>query len=198
MTFRNFYNKTIKESETLIGQGKYFNTYEDNSDEDMSDTVIKKPAKGNKISSIEIKKHQFMKDNEGSDVFVRILQIRPDTIWAEKVNTKTGNAICWIFTEEYLDITGNEEGIEDDDMKSDFIMNEVLSPKSSIDWEWVERTAKGMDPNDNYVKACNYLVDYHKRLKRVKGWPVSTFDIHAENVGVVNRGGSKKLVIIDF
>ena len=41
MTFRNFYNKTIKESETLIGQGKYFNTYEGNSDEDMSDTVIK-------------------------------------------------------------------------------------------------------------------------------------------------------------
>ena len=83
-------------------------------------------------------------------------------------------------------------------MKSDFIMNEVLSPKSSIDWEWVERTAKDMDSNDDYVKACNYLVDYHKRLKRVKGWPVSTFDIHAENVGVVNRGGSKKLVIIDF
>lgn len=198
MTFRNYYNKTINENETLIGQGKYFNTYEDNSDEDMSGTVIKRPAKGNKISSIEIKKHQFMKDNEASDVFVRIHQIRPDIIWAEKANTKTGNAICWIFTEGYLDITGNEEGIEDDDMRSDFIMNEVLSPKSSIDWEWVERTAKDMDPNDDYVKACNYLVDYHKRLKKVKGWPVSTFDIHAENVGVVNKDGSKKLVIIDF
>jgi hypothetical protein len=196
MSFRNYYNRVINENsdERLIGQGKYFKTFEIVDEEG----VIKRPVQGNKISSIEIKKHQFMKDNEASGVFVRILQIKPDTIRAEKANTKTGNAICWIFTEDYLDITGNEEGIEDDDMKSDFIMNEVLSPKSSIDWEWVERTAKDIDPNDNYVKACNYLVDYHKRLKRVKGWPVSTFDIHAENVGVVNRGGSKKLVIIDF
>lgn len=186
------------QQELPIGSGEHFDVYEDDSDEDMENTVIKKPKKGNKISPIEIKKHQFMKQNESSNVFIKIFNIKPDAIWAEKADTKTANDICWKFAQEYLEMSGNEENIEDDDMISDYIMDDILSPKTTIDWKWVKQITNDFNPNDDFVIAANYLLDYHNRLKLIKKWPVSTFDIHAENVGIVNRDGVEMLVIIDF
>ena len=198
MNFKTFYNKQINENSGLqvIGKGHHFVTSIDDSDEGMEGTVIKEPINGGKISSLELKKHKFMKDQENTGAFIKIFAINPDSIWAERANMEEGYDMCWDFAKTYLDISGDEE-YEDDDMKSDFILKALDPLKSVVDWDWVGRMVAD-DPTYSVFTSSKYLLDLRARMKNVKSWPVKVFDIHAENIGMVDRDGVKKLVITDF
>jgi len=196
--FKGFYNSKINESSNLqvIGKGHHFVTLVDDTDEGMEGTVIKEPINGGKISSLELKKHQFMKDQERTGAFIKIFDINPNSIWAERADMQEGYDMCWDFANTYIDISGDEE-YEDDDMKSDFILKALDPLKSIVDWEWVGRLV-AEDPTDSNLESSRNLLDLRARMKNVKSWPVKVFDIHAENIGMVDRDGIKKLVITDF
>jgi hypothetical protein len=198
MNFKSFCHRQINEESSLriIGKGQHFVTLVDDSDEDMEGTVIKEPINGGKISSLELKKHQFMKDQENTGAFVKIFDVSSDLIWAERADMETGYRMCWDFAETYLDLSGDEE-YEDDDMKSDFILKALDPFKSVVDWEWVGRLVDDY-PSDPDIVSSKYLFDLRERIKSVKSWPVKVFDIHAENIGMVYRDGIERLVITDF
>ena len=198
MTFRNYYNRAINENlddsdERLIGQGKYFKTFEIVDEEG----VIKRPIQGGNISETEIKKHQFMKNHENTNVFVKIFKIAPKYIWEEKVDIKQGINICRSFARIYLDISGDGSKFNDSDKRSDFILKALDPLNSIIDWNWWKKIVQD-DISNPVFESSKYFLNLRERMSKITSWPVKEFDIHAHNVGVVDRDGSKMLVVIDF
>jgi len=180
--------------ESYIGQGHNFKV-----DDHGHGKVIKRSLGNKKINSIELKKAEFMKDNESAGVFVKVFEITPEYIVTEKVDVEYASKIAWTFASEYLEMSGHEsENDIDEDYISDFISNNVLNPKGNFDWKWVMRVVRDNsdDPLFKIFNMCaTKLFDLTNRIKIIKKWPVSYIDLHAENIGL---DSTKKLVITDF
>jgi hypothetical protein len=191
MNYDVLVNKILTES--YIGQGEHFKV-----DDHGAGKVIKRPIKGKTISPLELKKSQFMKDQENTGAFAKIYEITPGYIVAEKVDVELASKICWTFTGEYLDISGHEsENDIDDDYVSDFISQEVLNPKSKFDWKWVMRLVKDNegDPSWKTFNLCaKHLYNLYTKLSKIN-WPIKSLDLHSENIGFNSK---KQLVVIDF
>jgi hypothetical protein len=191
MNYDKLVNKILRES--YVGSGEYFEV-----DDYGAGKVIKRPIKGKVISLVELKKAQFMKDQESTDAFVRVYEITPSYIVTEKVNVELASKMCWIFTRDYLDISGHEsEEDMDDDYVSDFIANKVLNPKSKFEWDWVMGLVKDNegDPSWKDFNTCaKHLHNLYIKLSNIK-WPIKTLDLHSENIGFNSK---KQLVVIDF
>jgi len=69
--------------ESYIGQGHNFKV-----DDHGHGKVIKRSLGNKKINSIELKKAEFMKDNESAGVFVKVFEITPEYIVTEKVDVE--------------------------------------------------------------------------------------------------------------
>jgi hypothetical protein len=180
--------------ESYIGQGRNFKV-----DDHGTGRVIKRPLRGEKIHSEELKKAEFMKVNEASNVFVKVLEITPEYIVTEKVDVEYASKIAWTFATEYLEMSGQEsEDDIDEDYISDFIAKDVLNPKSKFDWKWVMNVVKNNYDNPEFKifnMCATKLFDLTNRIKTIKKWPVTYIDLHAENIGL---DSTKKLIITDF
>jgi hypothetical protein len=161
--------------------------------------VKKQPIKGGNIPEIEYTKLDFMKSNFNTGVFAKITELTKQYAIVEKVDTDKATRIVKVFIDGYVSIWGEEDfekyGEFDNDAISDFIMNEVLSPRSTIDWDNIHDVVYNQKIDDKAFRiGASWLLPFRTKLMKIQNWPVSVFDIHIDNIGVTNRG----LVIFDF
>jgi len=190
--------KQIKEDRILTklyeqvqGQGTYSQVT------DLGNNLVKKtPLSGNTFSDIEFKKLTFMANNK-NNIFVTFQEITPQYAITDKLELTIRTPIWkWIkneiVTDNERDTVGKYggESSNDPDALGEFIAKDILSPTPNMG---VFETLEYYSVED---PIASLLVDYMLRISTVKGWPVSTFDIHIDNIGLDRK--DNKLKVFDF
>ena len=169
-----------------------------------SGRVKKTPLAGGKITPIEYKKLEFMRANAPSKLFVPIYELTDEYVIMQQVDVAKAATYINLFANSYFDMVGDDDiRGEDGDLSIDglgeFIMNQVLSPNSTMDWSSCDDiiTNHASDPSiRNFKIAYSYIRHYRKKLAMVHSWPVSVFDIHIDNIGLSPDNAG--LMIFDF
>jgi len=191
--------KQIKEDRLLaevynyVQQGKGRNSQVT----DVENNLVKKtPINGGTFSDVELKKLTFMANNK-NNIFVKFHEITPHYAITDKLDLSVRTPIWkWIknniVTDNEKDTVGRYggESSHDPDALGEFIAKDILSPTPNMG---VFETLEHYSIND---PIASLLVDYMLRLSTVKHWPVNTFDIHIDNVGLDKK--DNKLKVFDF
>ena len=183
----------LEEAYQLVqqGQGHYSQVT------DLGNNLVKKtPLNGDTFSDIEFKKLTFMANNK-NNIFVIFHDITAHYAITDKLDLTIRTPIWkWIknniVTDNEKDTVGRYggESSHDPDALGEFIAKDILSPTPNMG---VFETLEHYSVNH---PVASLLVDYMLRISTVKHWPVSTFDIHIDNIGLDRK--DNKLKVFDF
>ena len=164
---------------------------------DIGNNQVKKtPLNGDTFSGIEFEKLTFMANNK-NNIFVTFQDITPHYAIMDKLDLSIKTPIWkWIknniVTDNERDTVGRYggESSNDPDALGEFIAKDILSPTPNMG---VFETLEYYSVKD---PIASLLVDYMLRISTVKHWPVDTFDIHIDNIGLDKK--DNKLKVFDF
>ena len=164
---------------------------------DIGNNQVKKtPLNGDTFSDIEFEKLTFMANNK-NNIFVTFQDITPHYAIMDKLDLSIKTPIWkWIknniVTDNERDTVGRYggESSNDPDALGEFIAKDILSPTPNMG---VFETLEYYSVKDS---IASLLVDYMLRISTVKHWPVDTFDIHIDNIGLDKK--DNKLKVFDF